>query len=236
MSRRMQPEIEIRFSRLHKFFQRRHLLNDLSLSLKSGAVTLLCGENGSGKTTLLRILCGMEKPAQCWVAFNAKNSAGAANNGKANAPRPWRQCRPQLQRQVMYLHQQPYLFDGSVVRNLALALPRNLPAAQRAEQIQRALAWAQLDDLAHARAKTLSSGQMQRVSLARARLRQARIWLLDEPTANMDRAAQTRTVALLKQLKQARTALLIASHHHEIFAELADTCLTLKQGRLIRTP
>ena len=219
---------EIRYRELHKFFHRRHLLDHLSLSLKGGTATLLSGENGSGKTTLLRILSGLEKPARCTVDFGL--------GGTWSKPRPWSKCRKQLQQQVMYLHQQPYLFDGNVIRNLGLALPRTMPRVQRNRKIGQALEWAQLDELKHARAKTLSGGEKQRVSLARAWLRRARILLLDEPIANMDRESQARTVALLKRLKNARAALMISSHNHEIFNELIDHRLILDRGKLFEAP
>lgn len=212
---------EIRYQQIHKFFQRRHLLNDVSLSLQRGVATLLGGKNGSGKTTLLRILAGMEKPTQCSVVFNQKE------------PVRWSRCRKLLQQQVMYLHQQPYMFEGSVIHNLALALPRGLPAAQRKTNLQQALDWAQLSEVATTRAKTLSSGQMQRVSLARAWLRQAKILLLDEPIANMDKESCERTVALLKQFKETQTTLMIASHNHAIFDDLVDQYLNLEHGKLL---
>ena len=213
---------EIRYSGIHKFFHRRHLLDDSSLSLEGGTAILLCGENGSGKTTLLRILSGLEKPTKCMVDFGPGDI-------------PWAKCRRLLQQQVMYLHQQPYLFDGDVTHNLELALPRSMPKSQRRRKIYQALEWAQLDDLADNRAKTLSGGEKQRVSLARAWLRQSRILLLDEPIANMDREARARTVSLLKRLKNAHTALMIASHNHEVFNELIDRRLLLERGKLSET-
>ena len=211
--------IQIRYRDLHKFFHRRHLLDNLSLSLEGGIATCLSGANGSGKTTLLRILSGLEKPAHCLVDSGLGDVA-------------WSKCRKQLQRQVMYLHQQPYLFDGDVIRNLSLALPRTLPKLQRDKKIRQALEWAQLEHLVNAQAKTLSGGEKQRVALARAWLRQSKILLLDEPIANMDRESQARTLSLLKRLKNAHAALMIASHNHEIFNELIDRRLILERGKL----
>lgn len=210
---------KIRYSEVEKFFGRRHLLDHLTLSLESGAALLLCGENGAGKTTLLRILAGLEKPAHGLVDFGAGEI-------------PWARCRKLLLRRVMYLHQSPYMFDGSVARNLALALPRGLSKSRRREKIRRALEWARLDCSGDARAKTLSGGEKQRVSLARAWLRQSKILLLDEPIANMDRESQLRTVALLKRLKNARVAMMIASHNHEVFDSLIDRQWILERGKL----
>jgi len=220
----MNATTEIRYSEIHKFFNRRHLLNRLSLSLEGGTATLLSGENGAGKTTLLRILSGLEKPSECRVDFTPGEPG--------SNPQPWSQCRRRLQRQVMYLHQQPYMFDGSVVHNLALALPRTMPRLQRGKKIRQALEWAQLEALKEAAAKTLSGGEKQRVSLARAWLRQSRILLLDEPIANMDRESQVRTVALLRRFKNARAALMISSHNHEVFCQLIDRRLVLDSGKL----
>ena len=181
-------EIRIRYTELGKSFARRRLFEDLSLSLESGAALLLGGENGAGKTTLLRILAGLEKPSHGLVDFGAGEVA-------------WQRCRKILQRRVMYLHQAPYMFEGSVARNLELALPRGLSKSRRDEKIRRALEWARLNGLSAARAKTLSGGEKQRVSLARAWLRQSKILLLDEPAANMDRESQLRTAALAAQVK-----------------------------------
>ncbi|MGR3983955.1 MAG: energy-coupling factor ABC transporter ATP-binding protein [Gammaproteobacteria bacterium] len=216
-------DVQIRYTELGKSFARRRLLENLALSLRSGSAVLLSGENGAGKTTLLRILAGLEKPAHCLVDFGAGKTA-------------WQDCRKILLRRVMYLHQAPYMFDGSVSRNLELALPRGLSKSRRREKIRRALEWARISALAEARAKTLSGGEKQRVSLARAWLRQSKILLLDEPIANMDRESQLRTVALLQRLKGARVALVIASHNHEVFDALIDRQLLLDGGKLHAAP
>lgn len=220
--------VEIRFSDMNKFFHRRHLLDGVSLALQGGGAVLLSGENGAGKTTLLRILAGLEKPAECLVDFTPAE--------RHSKPRPWSQCRRRLQREVMYLHQSPYMFDGGVSRNLALALPRAMPRPLRDKKIRQALEWAQLEKLQDARAKTLSGGEKQRVALARAWLRQAQILLLDEPIANMDGESQARTVALLRRLKNARVALMIASHNADAFCQLIDRRLVLDGGKLHAVP
>ncbi len=220
---------EIHFHHIYKFFQKRCLLNNVSLSLKGSTAILLSGENGAGKTTLLRILAGLEKPTynmptSCMVQFGA--------HGKSVE---WKKCRRQLQQEVMYLHQQPYMFNGNVVRNLKLALPAGIPTVQLDRRICESLEWAQLTDLTETHAKRLSSGEKQRLSLARAWLRQSKILLLDEPIANMDRESRLRTVSLLKQLKKSHTALLIASHNHELFTDIVDHYTLLEHSDLIST-
>lgn len=209
----------LHFRDIHKHYARRTILAGLELCLRTGSCTLLTGENGAGKTTLLRILGGFEKPEQF-----------QADTGHENLS--WRRYRKDLQSSVLYLHQQPYMFEGSVRDNLSFALDRSLPKAERAQRIQTALAWAGLEKIADTRAKTLSGGEYQRVALARAWLRRPRILLLDEPTANMDREARNRTISLLRQLRDEGMALLIASHDPECFAALVNEHLNLSAGRL----
>ena len=217
-------EFKISYRDIDKFFHRRHLLDSISVTLISGTAILLSGENGSGKTTLLRILAGLEKPTRCEINF--------CNGEMHTRPLSWLTCRRQLQRQVMYLHQQPYMFRGDVTTNLAYAVPRTLPKLLRAKKIRRALDWAQLNELANANAKTLSGGEQQRVALARAWLRRAKVLLLDEPIANMDYESQIRTATLLAQLKNDKVALMISSHSDKIFTDLIDRRIFLDGGKL----
>ncbi len=212
---------KIAFSKITKSFSKTPLLNDVDITLCGGKVILLSGENGSGKTTLLRILAGLLKPDFAQVHFSAVNES-------------WKQARSRLLDEIMYLHQHPYMFSGSVSRNLALAVPKSM-GKQTKVQIKQALEWGMLTQHASADAKTLSGGQQQRVALARAWLRQSPIMLLDEPIANMDTRSSNRTIKLLHQLKQTNTAILICSHHHQVFDTLVDQHVELVGHRLIES-
>lgn len=212
-------KIRLALSGIQKRFGNRLVLEDAELEISSGECKLLCGENGAGKTTLLRIAAGLEKPEK-----------GNINTGLGNVS--WRRCRKTLQEKIVYLHQQPYLFDGSVMHNLMFALSGK--QCNKKESAHRALQWAGLEELAHHAAKTLSGGEKQRVALARAWLRNPAVMLLDEPTANMDAPARLRALNLLQQLKEQGLALLIATHDPVQFRNLADACLTLKNGKIIK--
>ncbi len=172
---------------LRKRFGRRLLLDDVELHLHETSCTLLTGENGAGKSTLLRILAGLEKP-----------DGGSFRLGRRLYP-SWRKARRSLQKAVMYLHQQPYLFDGSVEYNLRLAL-----GGQREGQealIRTALQWIDMESFRETPARTLSGGERQRLALARAWLASPEIMLLDEPTANLDTESRGRTLELLRGLR-----------------------------------
>lgn len=207
------------FSQISKHYGKRSILSNIHLQLRAGQCLLLTGQNGTGKTTLMRILAGLEKPDQCLI-----NTNGGSYQ--------WRQYRSQLQAQIMYLHQQPYMFEGSVQHNLAFALPRGLSRAQQQTHIHKIADWAGLGTILDGNAKSLSGGEAQRVAIARALLRKPQAMLLDEPTANMDKAARQRTLEMIGQLRSEGMALLVASHDPEYFRVYADQELHLEQAAI----
>lgn len=211
--------MQLCFTDIQKRFGHRRILNGTDLVLASGQCSLLCGPNGAGKSTLLRICAGLEKPDQGQVDIGSGNQS-------------WKRCRPALQAKTVYLHQQPYMFDGSVIQNLGYALSRRLPKPRRKQLISEALAWADLESIATTSAKTLSGGERQRVAIARAWLHQPTVMLLDEPTANLDQEARQRTLQLLHSLKGQGIALLVASHDPKHFYSLTNTWLQLTAGRI----
>ena len=211
------------FRSFSKSFSGTKLLSDVEIVLNGGKVILLTGENGTGKTTLLRILAGLLKPDFGTVNFGATDE-------------PWQHVRKRLLKNVMYLHQRPYMFEGSVSRNMALAVPGSMSRKQTRQRVDQALEWGLLTRHAQAHAKTLSGGQQQRVALARAWLRQSPIMLLDEPIANMDTQSSARTIRLLHRLKSANTAILICSHNHQVFDSLIDRHVELANYRLSDAP
>lgn len=211
--------MQLCFTDIHKRFGHRQILGGTDLVVSSGHCSLLSGPNGAGKTTLLRICAGLERP---------DNGLVDIGNGRHT----WKRCRHTLQAKTVYLHQQPYMFDGSVIQNLAYALPRRLPKPRRKQLVSEALAWADLESIASTSAKTLSGGERQRVAIARAWLREPTVMLLDEPTANLDQETRQRTLQLLHSLKDQDIALIVASHDTKHFYSLTNTWLHLSAGRI----
>jgi tungstate transport system ATP-binding protein len=207
---------------LKKHFGRREVLRDISLEMTPGCCIQLGGPNGAGKTTLLRVLSGLERPDQGQI--DCGNGAGS-----------WRQNRQSLLSRSLYLHQHPYMFDGSVKYNLSYALSKKISGKARSEKIDQVMAWAGLEAISDTPAKELSGGERQRVALARAWLREPKILLLDEPTANLDRESRQRALELLVSLKQTGLSLLIASHDPGHFSNLSDRWLQLYDGCLLET-
>ena len=208
---------QLLFHGVQKRFGRRPILEGVDISLTAGQCQLLCGRNGAGKSTLLRILAGMERPDRADVTVDG-------------TVRRWRHAKKRLLAECIYLHQQPYLFEGSVHYNLNY--PLHGSRAARESRIREGLEWSGLSALSDQPVHQLSSGERQRVALVRAWLREPRVMLLDEPTANMDAGCRQRTVELLQVLKRQGMALLVATHDLHAFAEVAERTWDLRDGRL----
>lgn len=206
------------FSQLYKSFGKRAILHNTGLHLEAGHCLQLRGKNGSGKSTLLKILAGIERPEKCLVSMGRQSFK-------------WQHARKYLHKNIMYLHQQPYMFDGSVYYNLGYPI-HHLPANEKQYKISLAIEWAGLEHLVNTQAKYLSGGEKQRVALARAWLYQPRAMLLDEPTANLDIASREKTLQLIETLKAQGIALAIASHDSCHFEHVFDATYELFEGQL----
>ncbi|MBT4859734.1 MAG: energy-coupling factor ABC transporter ATP-binding protein [Gammaproteobacteria bacterium] len=207
---------EYNFLGINKAFGSKSVVKDARLKIKNARCTLLIGENGAGKSTLLKIISGLERPDSGLIRINNKDYK-------------WGQGKSVLLKNIMYLHQQPYMFDGSVEKNLQYLVK---VSRQPVKLIDQAIEWAGLQDIIHQNAKSLSGGEKQRVAIARAYLRNPEVVLLDEPTANLDQVSKIRTLKLLKQFKSRGIAMIIASHDPDIFNGLQDERLQLDSGKL----
>ncbi|MYB35221.1 MAG: ABC transporter ATP-binding protein [Gammaproteobacteria bacterium] len=206
---------QITYSLLSKSWNEKPLIDGVNITATCGQFSVLCGENGSGKTTLLKIMTGLVRPDHCQVLFNGKTFS-------------WTRARPHLIKHTLYLHQTPYMFSGSVYRNLTLSINQSDSSAVQRKRMEEVLEMVDLDQLKHESAKTLSGGQQQRVALARASLNGSSFLFLDEPTANMDTDSVNRTLDFMQKLKQGGTSILVCTHSPETFAGLLDRLLVLE--------
>ncbi len=216
----MNRQNSIEYGKLSKSIQQRLLFHDLQLGIAPGECIVLSGDNGEGKTTLLRILAGLLAPDTGHCHYN-----GACQS--------WRRARSWLLQNVVYLHQEPYLFDSSVVDNIVYGLRRRGYRTRQANGIAvSALQRAGLEHLQQRNAKQLSGGEKQRVALLRAWVLSPRLLLLDEPVASMDEQARHRTLFLIRRLLQDGVSLVITAHEPRLFEPLAGRHIRLKHGRL----
>jgi len=198
------------------------VLNGVQIRLEKHQCVLLTGRNGSGKSSLLKIMAGLLKPNQAAITYQGLSL-------------PWRKAKSILRQDVIYLHQHPYLFEGSVIENLSYGLKRHgMDGPDIRRKVSEALEWAELDHLARRQAMTLSGGEKQRVALTRARILSPRLLLLDEPTASMDRESKQQTSFLLRRLKAEGISIVISSHEAHTIQAIADQHHALEAGQLVR--
>ncbi|MGL4577615.1 MAG: energy-coupling factor ABC transporter ATP-binding protein [Shewanella xiamenensis] len=190
-------------------FGSRLLFKAHSLELCQGNVIYLQGDNGSGKSTLMKILAGLQPPSQGKIEVSGfKKDA-------------WWTRNPLLGKAV-YLHQHPYLFDGTVNYNLTYGLPFAASKTEAKRRIGQAIEMAQLGSLLQARASNLSGGERQRLAIARAWILQPKLLMLDEPTSNMDKDSQALVLQMIQQLKQQGTGMLLSSHQNCALTAICD--------------
>ena len=199
-------------------------LRDVSLVLKAGRVTALVGTTGTGKSTLLNLLLGFIVPDSGRICVDGVDLA-------AFDLAQWRA-------RVAWVPQQAHVFEGTVRDNLLLAAPDAGAGTLRRAAECSGLA-AVLGRLPKGwetplgeRGVGLSGGELQRLALARALLReQARVWLLDEPTAHLDAASAHAVEAVIRAAAAARTVLLVA--HRLSAARSADWVAVLRDGHIV---
>lgn len=215
-----EPSALVEVRELEVWLGRRRVLDVGELRIERGAIVMLTGDNGSGKTTLLKCLAGL------LLARRARFRCLGVDMARRAAARF---CRGRH----IYLHQTPYMFDGTVEDNVAYGLKqRGRELAHRRVEIRDALEWAGLEHLVHRAAKTLSTGEKQRVALTRARILAPSLLLLDEITANMDTASRRRTYDMVADLRRAGSSVVFATHDHEPVESISDAHYALEEGRL----
>ena len=206
---------------IHKAFGPRIILKFESLTLNPGESYVVTGDNGVGKTTLLRIIAGLESAQISRYQFEGRPIL------LENFPQ-------RLRQEIIYVHQHPYLFKTTVAANIGYGLKaRHLPKAERETLVKEAMEWAGVAHLNHVPPQELSGGEKQRVALARTKVLKPKLYLLDEPTANLDAEARRQTIELIQRLRLDNNCVLIACHDYELINLPHMRRMTLTDGRLL---
>lgn len=204
----------------------RTLLNNVSLSLERGQVIGLIGPNGAGKSTLLRILCGLRKHSSGQVLLSGKPISEYTTR--------------EIARLIGQVHQSAVM-DAPFNIYDVVAMGRN-PHLTRFEVerphdrqvVTDAMRQTDTLGLAQRTINTLSSGERQRVFLARALAQEPSILLLDEPTSNLDIRHQLEILTLVQKLAHERgLGVIIAIHDLSLAARFCDRLILLYQGRVV---
>lgn len=198
-------------------------LDDVSLTVANGEFLFLVGPSGAGKSTLLRMIYMDEHPTEGQVVV-----------GEFVSTRMKRKHIPYLRRRVGVVFQDFKLLDDrNVFENVAVAMRITGTASfEIKRRVSQVLNQVGLFHKRMSKPDTLSGGEQQRVSIARALVNSPAILLADEPTGNLDPEVTEDVLRLLFQINNAGTAVLMATHDHEMVRNFGQRIVHLRDGKL----
>jgi putative ABC transport system ATP-binding protein len=199
-------------------------LRGVNLSIGPGELVGIVGPSGSGKTTLLQLMGTLDRPSSGRVRVTGLDVATMADD----------EVTYLRATQIGFIFQQFFLAEHSTaLDNVADGLLyAGIPLAERRQRALDALELVGLAERPHARPTQLSGGQRQRVAIARALIGDPAIVLADEPTGNLDQATGHAILALIDQLHQAGSTIVVITHDHAI-AERMPRQVEIIDGRIV---
>jgi multiple sugar transport system ATP-binding protein len=208
---------DLKITKLHKRYGVVPAVRGIDLEVPSGEFTVLVGPSGCGKSTLLRMIAGLEEITEGTIEIGGK---------VVNHVRPRdRDIAMVFQNYALY----PYM---NVFENIAFGLrARKTPKDEIEKRVKRAAEMLAITNLLDRLPRQLSGGQRQRVAIGRAIVRNARLFLFDEPLSNLDAQLRDEMRSEIKRLHQELGTTMIYVTHDQIEAmTLADRIVLLKDG------
>ncbi len=195
------------------------LLRGVSFDLGRGQVLAVLGPSGAGKSTLLRMLNRLDEPSGGKLLLDGED---------------YRHIEPgKLRRRIGMIMQRPYLFPGTVAMNVKYG-PAQAGVTLSVSQVEDLLEQVGMAGYAERDVATLSGGEAQRISIARALANQPEILLLDEPTSALDPQAKEGVERLLAGLVRERHATCVwVTHDLAQAARVADLVLRIEAGEAV---
>ena len=191
-------------------------LDGISLSIQSGEFVLVAGPNGAGKSTLVRLFSGLSQPTRGKVLIYGQEPRDES-------------ARPA----VGLLSHQPMLYgDLSARENLDFFA--RMYGVPHHNHVDTLVAEGGIETFQHRRTRELSRGMKQRLAIARARIQDPELLLLDEPFEALDRSGSDDLLKQLRQLKSRGKTVVVIAHRFEELADLVTRLLLLRGGRLQR--
>jgi lipopolysaccharide export system ATP-binding protein len=209
---------------LIKSYGGRKVVNDVSMSVASGAVVGLLGPNGAGKTTTFYLTVGLVKPDSGQVRIDATDVT----------PDP---MYVRARKGIGYLPQETSVFRKLTVRDNVLAVLElmPLPPAQRLREAEALLQELGIAHLAPQKAAVLSGGEKRRLEISRALATNPAFMLLDEPFAGVDPLAVIDIKRIIRHLKERNIGILISDHNVRETLEVCDLAYIMSDGRVIES-
>ena len=208
---------------ISKSFGATKALQDVSMTIPDGSFVVLLGPTGAGKTTTLRMVAGLDRPDAGRVSIGGRDMTGLTP----------------AQRDVAMVFQQYSLYPHLTVRqNLEFPLKSPLlktPAAQIARKVAEVAEILQISHKLDNKATALSGGEMQRVSIGRALVRNPSVYLMDEPLSSLDAKLRSDLRIELKSIQATSGATLLYVTHDQVEAMTMATHVgVLDRGRLVQ--
>jgi len=199
---------------------------DAELSCGEGELLALVGVSGAGKTTILRVIAGLYRPQQGYVACGEPTWLDTEHGLDL----------PPHRRRVGLVFQSYALFPHMTALGNVMTALGHRPLEGRTQRARAFLAQAHLQGLEDRRPAELSGGQQQRVAVARALAREPAVLLLDEPFSAVDRPTRRRLHAELAELRQTvRIPIVLVTHDIDEAVALADRICVLDRGETLQT-
>lgn len=220
----------IKINNLNKYYYRKeerelHVVNDVNLELPSSGLVTILGASGSGKTTLLNIIGGLDKQDSGSITYD--NAIFEKYNMK--------NIDSFRSKKIGYIFQNYLLLENySVYNNLRIQLEviGVLDIKEQRKRIEYALRCVGLFKFKNKKVRNLSGGQMQRVSIARALVKNCDIIIADEPTGNVDSENTIQIMNILKKISEKKLVLLV-THELNIARFYSDRIIQIKDGKII---
>jgi putative ABC transport system ATP-binding protein len=193
---------------------------DIPFLCINNPITCIVGSSGSGKTTLLRMLNKLNVPDNGGIVYNGKDISNMDTL--------------RLRRQVVMLGQTPVIYSGSVEDNLQIGLyfSKRVPASISA--MKESLTRVELDKCLSDGCGNLSGGEKQRLCLARVMLMDAETYLLDEPSAALDKGTEQFIIENLSRfVLENNKQLIMVTHSEQIAEKFSNSIIRIENGKVI---
>jgi polar amino acid transport system permease protein len=227
---------EVTIHGVSKSFGALKVLDDVTLTVGQGSVTVVLGQSGSGKSTLLRAINHLERVDDGFIAID-----GELIGYRRDADTLYELHEKEILKRrvdVGMVFQNFNLFPHLTVLENIVEAPMSVRGLSRPEAEALAhelLVRVGLADKTHAYPRQLSGGQQQRVAIARALALRPKVLLFDEPTSALDPELVGEVLAVIKELARSGTTLLIVTHEIGFAREVADTVVFMERGRILET-
>jgi cell division transport system ATP-binding protein len=215
----------IRFDQVHKRYANgRDALAGVSFTVEAGELAFLTGHSGAGKSSILKLIALIERPTRGQVFINNRNTSTV----KARGIPKFRQLIGVVFQDHKLLHDRP------VAENVALPLiVSGVPRREIDKRMRAALDQVGLLGKEKSRPLELSTGEQQRVGIARAIVAKPMLLIADEPTGNLDPELALEIMQLFKRLNDVGVTVVIATHDIQLIDQFAAKRIVLAEGRVV---